>query len=171
MWTRNLYLLGYMGSGKSHLGQRLAQHFERPFIDLDARIELEQGETIATIFERYGEAHFRALEATALRATATAPTSVVALGGGAPIYHNNMTWLLAQGTTVFLDPPLEILLDRLLGATSDRPLLAGMSRAALRKRVTAMLAQRRPIYERAHYHIHEGRAQEQAILAALKGLE
>lgn len=167
MWTRNLYLLGYMGSGKSHLGQRLARRFDRPFIDLDARIEAEQGQSIAAIFEGQGEAHFRAIEAAALRATATAPPSVVALGGGAPIYHDNMTWLLAQGTTVFLDPPLEVLLDRLTGAVGDRPLLAGSSREALRERVVAMLAQRRPIYERAEYHIRVGTEQEEAVVTAL----
>lgn len=167
MWTRNLYLLGYMGSGKSYLGQELAKHFSLPFIDLDAQIEAEEGTTIATIFEQYGEVHFRALEAAALRATATVTPAVVAVGGGAPIHHDNMAWLLKQGTTIFLDPPVETLLQRLSGAINARPLLAGASLEVLREKVKTMLAARRPIYEQADYHIQASEGQQQAVIAAL----
>lgn len=167
MWTSNLYLLGYMGSGKSYLGQELAKYFDLPFIDLDAEIEAEAGTTIAAIFEQHGETHFRALEAATLRTTAIAPPAVVALGGGAPMHHNNMAWLLKQGTTVFLDPPIETLLRRLSGAIVDRPLLAGTSLEALREKVTTMLAQRRPIYEQAQYHIQVSEGQQQAVIDAL----
>ncbi len=167
MQNKHLYLLGYMGSGKSHLGQQLARRLQRPFLDLDAHIEVLEGQTIAAIFERQGEAHFRAAEAAALRATADTPPSVVALGGGTPIYHDNMVWLLSHGTTVFLDPPIAVLVQRLSGATNDRPLLAGTAKAALREQVAAMLAERRPIYEQAQYHIRASEEQAAAVLAAL----
>ncbi len=78
----HVFLIGFMGAGKSTVGPRLATRLDLPFIDLDDRIEAEQGKSIADIFDADGESHFRALEREALEALAAEPDSVVACGGG-----------------------------------------------------------------------------------------
>lgn len=163
-----IYLLGYMGSGKSYVGKRLAAHLKQLFIDLDQRIIQQEGCTIPELFQNHGEAYFRAVETQMLRATFRASPAVVALGGGAPIYHDNMAWLLAHGTTVFLDPPLDTLFRRVQNdGTTVRPLLAQERGDSLRQHMATMLAQRRPIYAQAQYHIKEAEQQVEAVLAAL----
>ncbi|WP_020571828.1 shikimate kinase [Neolewinella persica] len=141
-----------MGCGKSYVGSRLAIELGVPFIDLDAEIEGTAGKSISAIFAEAGEAAFRRLETEALRATAALPAFVLATGGGAPCFHDNMAWMNANGTTVFLDPDLEVLLDRLEAGRDHRPLL--QSGTALRKLVVDKLADRRPIYEQAAIHLH-----------------
>lgn len=136
-----------MGSGKSFVGSRLATELGVPFIDLDAEIEATAGKTISAIFADAGEAEFRRLETETLRATAARPAFVLATGGGAPCFHNNMAWMNANGTTVFLDPDLEVLVARLEAGREHRPLL--QSGMALRKLVADKLAARRPVYEQA----------------------
>jgi shikimate kinase len=145
-----------MGCGKSYVGSRLATELGVPFIDLDAEIETTAGKSISTIFAEDGEAEFRRLETEALRATAALPAFVLATGGGAPCFHNNMAWMNANGTTVFLDPDLEILLARLEAGRDHRPLL--QSGAVLRQLVVDKLTARRPIYEQAAIHLRGSEA-------------
>lgn len=140
-----------MGSGKSYVGSRLATLLGCPFIDLDDEIERRAGKTISRIFAEDGEAVFRQQETEALRATAALSATVVATGGGAPCFHNNMTWMNANGVTVFLDPELEVLLARLEAGRAHRPLL--QSAAELKELVTTRLESRRPVYEQAQLHL------------------
>lgn len=144
---KKIYLTGFMGSGKSYVGSRLATELGLPFIDLDAEIEANAGKPITAIFADDGEAAFRRLETEALRATAAQPAFVLATGGGAPCFHGNMAWMNANGTTVFLDPDLEVLLARLEAGRDHRPVL--QSGKELRQLVVEKLAARRPIYEQA----------------------
>jgi shikimate kinase len=140
-----------MGCGKSYVGSRLATELGLPFIDLDAEIEAPAGKSISAIFREDGEAEFRRQETEALRATAALPAFVLATGGGAPCFHDNMAWMNAHGTTIFLDPDLEVLLARLEAGRAHRPLL--QSGTALRQLVVDKLAARRPIYEQAVIHL------------------
>lgn len=140
-----------MGSGKSHVGSRLAILLGCPFIDLDDEIERRAGKTISRIFAEDGEAVFRQQETEALRATAALPTAVVATGGGAPCFHDNMAWMNANGITIFIDPELEVLLARLEAGRAHRPLL--QSAAELKELVTTRLESRRPVYEQAQLHL------------------
>jgi shikimate kinase len=140
-----------MGSGKSYVGSRLATELGLPFIDLDAEIEAKAGKPITAIFAEDGEAVFRRLETEALRGTAAHPAFVLATGGGAPCFHDNMAWMNANGITVFLDPDLEVLLTRLEAGRDHRPVL--QSGTALRQLVVEKLADRRPIYEQAAIHL------------------
>jgi len=146
-----IYLTGFMGSGKSYAGIRLAEYLGLPFTDLDAEIERTAGKTINDVFAKDGEVAFRALEAETLRATAQAPAGVVATGGGAPCFHEGMAWMNENGTTVFLDPPLQVLLKRLEEGRAHRPLL--QSGTALETFVVEKLTVRRPVYERAQIQI------------------
>jgi len=146
-----VYLTGFMGCGKSYTGNLLADRLGLPFTDLDAEIERAAGKTINDIFDQDGEAAFRVLEAETLRATGRDTATVVATGGGAPCHHDGMNWMNDHGITVFLDPPLEVLLARLEEGRDHRPLL--QSGAVLRSIVTEKLSARRPVYEQARIQL------------------
>ena len=123
--TPGIYLVGFMGSGKTTVGRILADRLGWDFIDLDAEIEAEQSSTIAEIFEKRGEDHFRQLETDAIRkrvhrVRAGLPT-VMALGGGAFVREENFVLLQDHGVTVWLDCPLELARQRVEGA-AHRPL-------------------------------------------------
>lgn len=150
-----IYLTGFMGSGKSTVGPRLAARLGRPFVDLDAAVATRAGRPVAAVFAEAGEAAFRALEATCLRATAEVADAVVALGGGALATEDNLTWALAHGTVVYLRVPADVLARRLARTAGNRPLLQGEDGQALRgealaARVSALLAAREHFYGRAH---------------------
>ncbi len=140
-----------MGSGKSYTGKRLAEVLGLPFLDLDEAIERSAGKTISRIFAEDGEAAFRALETQTLRETANLPPTVVSTGGGAPCFNGNMDWMNQHGTTVFLDPPIRVLLERLEIGRDHRPLLQPAKE--LETFITNKLASRRADYEKAQVQL------------------
>lgn len=147
----HIYLIGFMGSGKSYTGKHLADYLGRPFIDLDDVIEAQSGMPITSLFKTSGETHFRVLEATALRDTAKLPTDhVIACGGGTPCFHDNMNWMKTKGLTIFLDIDEATLLHRLEKAAANRPILHGLQSIA--DTVRQKMTERRPYYEQAHIH-------------------
>lgn len=167
---RPIFLVGMMGAGKSTIGPRLAERLGRAFADTDHAVEARAGRSIPEIFERDGEAAFRRLEAEAID-EAAASGAVVALGGGAIAQPGAADRLLDVGEVVWLCVPPEVLVDR-IGEGDDRPLLAGLDRAGRRARLEALLAERRPHYERADHRVDAtGRTEDvvAAIEAALEG--
>ncbi|MEM9525660.1 MAG: shikimate kinase [Bacteroidota bacterium] len=147
----HIFLTGFMGAGKSYTGRRLATLLDVAFIDLDERIEDNAGKTINAIFSEQGEVAFRELEAEILRSLQAEIPGVVATGGGAPCYHDNMDWMNANGTTVFLDPPISILVQRLEAGRAHRPLLQTADELAAF--VQKKLESRRADYEKAKIHL------------------
>ena len=143
------FLLGYMGSGKSYTGRRLAKLLAVPFIDLDEVVERRRGESIAALVARDGIEAFRQLEAAALRDTPGRP-AVIACGGGTPTFGTNMEWMNARGLTCYLATPVPVLMKRLLPERTKRPLIAGVPEAALADFVHQHLDERLPYYRRAH---------------------
>ncbi len=148
----HLFLIGFMGSGKSRHGKVLAEKMGRQFVDLDERIGTFAGKTIAELFGQFGEDHFRHLEKEQLRKLADLPPAVIACGGGTPCFHDNMAWMNSQGITVFLDVAPRILFRRLVKGRDERPLLRGRTDAQLRNYIEATMAQRRVFYEQAQVH-------------------
>lgn len=144
-----IYLIGFMGSGKTHTGRRLAEKRQVPFIDLDEQVEAEAGTSISRIFEREGESGFRQRERRALHQTAETPAAVIACGGGAPCFFDNMDWINQHGLSVFLDAPVDLLLARLQEERNHRPLLRDLSAEELKAYIEDRIAQRRPFYEQA----------------------
>ncbi len=146
----HIYLLGFMGSGKSYTGKHLADYLARPFLDLDDMIEAEVGMPITALFAEKGEVHFRELEAKALRQTQSLSDYVISCGGGTPCYHNNMAWINEQGLSIFLDIDEATIVRRLEKAAAQRPILHGIQ--SIPDTVRSKMAERRPFYEQAHIH-------------------
>ena len=124
----NIYLIGFMGAGKSTVGRDLAARLGRPFCDTDKLIEKRAGLTIPEIFDALGEDGFRRLEAEVIREVAEEEGLVVALGGGAPLQDGNWYRLKESGVTVYLREAPEALHAR-LSKSEGRPLLAGYAGA------------------------------------------
>ncbi len=148
--TPGLYLVGFMCSGKTSVGQALAEQLGWPFVDIDHDIEAKEGKTIADIFRERGEAAFRKVETEmlgrrVLRIEAGNPC-VVALGGGAFVEPRNWQLVENNGVTIWLDCTLETIRKR-LGDDSTRPL------AADRSGLAQLYDDRRPIYGRADFRI------------------
>jgi shikimate kinase len=148
-----MYLIGFMASGKTTLGSLLSQKTGLPFLDTDTLIEQATGSAIADLFRSRGETPFRELEQQALRATAFLDTAIIATGGGLPAYRQNMTWMNAHGTTVYLQTDHQTLLGRLLQDHSQRPLLSGRSADEIGMFIADKMAERSVFYNDAAYVI------------------
>jgi shikimate kinase len=136
----NVYLTGFMGTGKSVVGRELGRRLRRRFVDLDAAIEKSSGRSVAEIFEKHGEKNFRRLERAALVKTAKNGGLVVALGGGALLDKRNKLLVGKTGVLVKLTCSRRELVRRLRASRSTRPILAG---GRLDDRVRTLLRERR----------------------------
>jgi shikimate kinase len=145
-----IYLLGFMGAGKSFWGKQLSQHFQAPFFDLDTYIIEQDGRSVNDIFTEEGEAYFRLLEKKALETlTETYPQLIVATGGGTPCFHGNMNYMTANGKTIWLNPPVDVLMQRLEKEKDHRPLLKSLNNDELRKFIEEKLGERIKFYEKS----------------------
>ncbi|HKK78477.1 MAG TPA: shikimate kinase [Phaeodactylibacter sp.] len=160
-----IFLIGFMGSGKSHTGRRLANLLQRPFTDLDQVIVKRAGVDIPTIFAEQGERYFRQLERDCLHTLTAPPKRVVACGGGTPCFFDNMAWMNQQGLTVYLRADAELLAQRLLKGRATRPLLKGLSPEQLPAFITEKLAARTPYYMRANVIYDQKEIQEDVAQA------
>lgn len=145
---RRIVLTGFMGAGKSTVGDLLAEKLAWTFVDVDKEIEARAGMTVAAIFAERGEQAFRALEATVIRNLSEREELVLALGGGALETESTRTLWNELGCTcvVFLDAPLEVLVERCLAQPGpvERPVLAD------RDRLLRRFESRLPHYRAAH---------------------
>ena len=156
-----VYLTGFMGSGKTTVGRRLAQRLGVPFVDLDHEVELRAGMRVREIFERHGEPAFRQLEQDALWATAEHPDAVVATGGGTMAFEPNARWMRANGLSVWLNPAFATIVGRIGGrGKEDRPLFQDDGQAL------ALYRQRLPAYRRADLTVDISPAEEPEEIAA-----
>ncbi|MBL8204322.1 MAG: shikimate kinase [Blastocatellia bacterium] len=145
--TQNLFLVGFMASGKTTVGRTLAAQLDVPFIDLDEEIERAAGCTIAEMIQRQGEAAFRQLETACLREASTQKTAVISLGGGAFTQTINREVVAQTGISVWLDAPFALCWERIQRDAVVRPLAPTSEEAQARYR------QRVPIYEQAQIRI------------------
>lgn len=143
-----IFLTGFMGSGKTTVGELLAARLDVPFVDLDHEIERASGCSITEIFHRGGEPLFRRLEHEALAAVAGGPAAVVATGGGTLTIEQNLGLLHESGITVWLNPPFSVIAGRIgsLGK-ADRPMFRDEAQAL------ALYRSRLPFYRRADVEI------------------
>lgn len=149
MSSQRIFLIGFMGCGKSKLGKSASNKLDRPFIDLDDLVEITHQMTIPQLFVAYGEHGFREREKNVLQNSALAEDAIIATGGGAPCFFDNMEWMNHNGITVFIDSPVKVLADRLINARVERPLVKGKSMDELVQFIDEKLKERRPFYEQA----------------------
>jgi shikimate kinase len=144
-----------MGSGKSTLGRRLSKHLDLQFVDMDHYIEERNCKTVPQIFAEEGEAEFRKKERKALEELAEFTHIVIATGGGAPCFFDNIDLMNKSGKTVYLNINPKILADRLLTSKTERPLIKGKSRDELVTFIDETLRKRNEFYLQAQYQITE----------------
>ncbi|MFW6310110.1 MAG: shikimate kinase [Prolixibacteraceae bacterium] len=148
-----IYLTGYMGCGKSTLGRKLSRHAGLQFIDMDHYIEERNCKTIPQIFSEEGEAGFRKKERKALEELSEFTDVVIATGGGAPCFFDNMDLMNRTGQTIFMNIDPKILANRLLKSKTERPLIKGKSKEELVQFIEDTLEKRRTFYSKAKYQI------------------
>lgn len=148
-----IFLIGLMGSGKSYWGKKLGKKLKTGAYDLDYLVETNEEKTISEIFAEDGEEYFRKSEAKILRWFAQKKAYVLSTGGGTPCFHDNMAWMNKQGLTIWLDEPVEVLVERLSTETNHRPLIKNLSGSQLHEFLTAKRTERLPFYSQAQYHL------------------
>lgn len=148
-----IYLVGYMGCGKTTTGRDLASKLGLSIIDLDHYIENKYFKTISDIFAKEGEEKFRKKEQSALHEVATFEDVIVATGGGTPCFFDNMEVMNQTGYCIFLDVDTDELVKRLSHAKNERPIIKNKTKAELADFITEMMQKRRPYYEKAKYII------------------
>ena len=145
-----IFLIGFMGSGKTHWGKQLAAQMKMEFFDLDNVIEQNAGKSIAAMFAELGEEAFRIKERETLeRLIDEHQSMVLSCGGGTPCFFNNIERMKKYGTVVWLNTHIEVLLSRLLKEKPQRPLIKNIANDEMRSFVIRKLNERRIYYEQA----------------------
>ncbi len=151
-----LFLIGYMGAGKTKLGQAIAKELRLSFVDLDQYIEERRFKPIPTLFAEFGEEGFRKIEQSCLQEVAQFENVLIATGGGTACFENNMDFMNAVGDTVYLQLSAEELFKRLHHKKQSRPLLSTTSADDLLAKIREMLGQREAFYRQAKYILSTG---------------
>jgi len=147
-------LVGYMGSGKSHISKILSEKINFKLIDLDKEISKRKKLTIPEIFEKKGEIYFRKLERETLEELlATQENLVLSLGGGTPVYYNNMEIINHSSKSIFLRASIVTLSERISKQKEKRPLIANISEEDLPEFIAKHLFERNEFYSKAQFII------------------
>jgi shikimate kinase len=144
-----IFIIGFMGSGKSTWGRMIAEKMGMNFYDLDDMIEKRVNLKINNIFERKGESYFRKIEAVALRELYVQDNFVLACGGGTPCYYDNMSFINSQGVSVWMNTPKQVMATRLLEEAENRPLIRNLSPTKLQEFIDDKLEERLQYYNQA----------------------
>ena len=163
-----IFLIGFMGSGKSHEGRLLSEQTGLPFIDLDEWIQQQEGRSITEIFNTDGEMYFRDLEAIQLQLASASFSEdlalpiggsllkgIVATGGGTPCFHENMDWMNEHGITIWLNISIGVLTERLKDEKVKRPLIAELADEELMDIIEKKVEDRKAYYSKANIEIVE----------------
>lgn len=145
-----IFLIGFMGAGKTHWGKQVANRMGLPFHDLDELIVAQEGKSIADIFTANGEEYFRLAEKQMLEELVEREDSmIISCGGGTPCFFNNIDFMKRYGIVVWLNTHVEVILQRLLKERMHRPLLKDIRDEDLRNHIIRKLNERRMYYEQA----------------------
>ncbi len=151
-----IFLVGFMGSGKTHWGHLLSEKLGMRFFDLDEQVAEHAGKSIPEIFATEGEEQFRMMEKDTLHIIAESHQQfIMACGGGSPCYFNNIDYMNQVGTTVWINSPLDTLFDRLVKEKEKRPLLKELSDEQLRLFIHKKYSDRKIYYEQADVKVDE----------------
>jgi shikimate kinase len=165
---RIVYIIGFMGSGKSVAGKKLAARLNWSFVDIDRKIEEKAGKTISRIFSEDGEETFRIMEADVLKSMASASKTVISTGGGAPCFGNNMDFMLETGVTIYLKRTPGQLRKRLAESSHERPLLINITDDRLLDFIREKLACREKWYKKAVITVCDLKINYTSLLSLVK---
>ena len=163
MAAEKIFLVGMMGSGKSHWTKKIAKWIKSGGYDLDNLIEMNEEKTIAEIFTEEGEEQFRKTEAKILRWFKEKKKYVLATGGGTPCFQDNMAWMKKEGIVIWLDESEDILVKRLVEEKAHRPLIADLSEQDLTKFIKDKLVERHAFYSQANYRLSSDQITDTAL--------
>lgn len=145
-----IFLIGFMGCGKTHWGHALSKKLGLPFFDLDQKIEEKEEKSIRAIFSDEDEEYFRLLEKEVLYLlTESHDSFVMAAGGGTPCFYNNIGYMKKSGIVVWLNCSIEVIYERLVKAREKRPLLKDLTNDELHSYIVKKLSDRKIYYEQA----------------------
>jgi shikimate kinase len=166
---KKIFFLGFMGSGKTTLGKRLANKLNIPFFDLDAEIEKVTFKCISVLFEEEGEAFFRKCENKVLKAfIANNENFVLSLGGGTPCHNNNINQINHAGTSIYLKHNVGILTSRLINSKVKRPLIEGLNKQELIRFIKDKLKEREDYYNQSKYIIEGNNIKVEDLIILLQ---
>ncbi len=169
-----IFLIGYMGAGKTTLGKALARKLNMPFVDLDWYIEERFYKTVRELFVERGEDSFRQLERQMLHEVSDFENVIISTGGGTPCFFDNMDFMNEKGETIFLDVDINTLHRRLIVAKQSRPLLKDKSDEELLKFIKNGVEGRKIHYNKAKYTLNatelESRKQISSTIQKLREL-
>jgi shikimate kinase len=163
-----IFLLGMMGSGKSYWMKKLSEKLDLAGYDLDKLVENVEDRSVKRIFLESGEDHFRKMESIVLKWFADKDDFVLATGGGTACYEDNIDWMVNEGITIWIDEPIDTLVERLIPEKEHRPLIAELSDKNLKEFLEVKLEQRRNCYSKAKFTIHGDELNEERILSLIK---
>lgn len=161
---QRIILVGFMGSGKTTLGKKLARKLDIPFLDSDEEIEKGTLLSVGEIFGKHGEARFREIESEFIETLFEDGDFVLATGGGMPCFHQNMQRLNELGTTFYLERSAKELANRLRHAKQQRPLLDGLTDDELLDSIEHRLAEREEYYRMSNFILSRDEQQPERIL-------
>ena len=145
-----IFLIGFMGCGKTHWGNLLSQHLQVPFFDLDQKLAEKEERPITKIFAEEGEEYFRLLEKDVLHLlTESHESFVMACGGGTPCYYNNIDYMNSKGTTIWINCSPDCLFSRLIKEKEGRPLIKDLSDDQLLSYIIKKTSDRNIFYQQA----------------------
>ena len=163
-----IFLIGFMGAGKSFLGKLWGQMNSIPFYDLDSLIEEEERKTIENIFDVFGEDYFREREAAVLRNTDRFENCIIACGGGTPCYFDNMHWMNKNGVTVFLNESENNIYNHLKMDDTVRPLINNLNKEALQLFIKNKLQSRISFYNQSQLVLESHQLKKEGFLIISK---
>ena len=166
----HLIFVGYMGSGKSTLGKRIAEKIDTPFVDMDSVLEERFGCSISDFIKDFGLEAFRLEESELLREIVAQPSSVIATGGGTPCAKGAMEWMRRHGVVVHLSVTPKILANRLKGNCDNRPLLANVKDSDLERTIGRQLLTRASSYSGANSKWEEEEYDDELIASKLESI-
>ena len=151
-----IFLIGFMGSGKTHWGKLLAEKLHLTFFDLDTVITEKENKTISEIFAEKGEEFFRYLEKDVLEELVNENNDfIISSGGGTPCFFNNIEFMKKNGKVVWLNTSIDTLKQRLLKERSSRPLIRNIGEQELKVYIIRKLGERKLYYEQADLIVNE----------------
>ena len=163
-----IYVIGYMGSGKTTIATELSNILNLPHVDTDKEIQKKTSHTIDEIFKNFDEIYFRKIEKDIL--TSIKGNKIVSTGGGLPTYSDNMKYIKKNGKSIYLKTPIQILHDRLKNNLYNRPLIKNIKTSDLKIFIKKQIQERECFYKQADYILETKDISKEEILRKINSL-